>query len=615
MRLARTVPTGFFLLMSMMAGAGSALAGAAAENTILPPELPWSGKSRSLIAPADDPWITPSEKSGLTRTPRYDETVAWLRRLVDASADLEMVSIGRSDEGRDIWMVIASREKRFTAAGLRASQRPLVLAQAGIHAGEIDGKDAGLMLLRDLTVKGTKRDLLDGVNLLFVPILNVDGHERMSRFSRINQRGPVESGWRVNSRRLNLNRDYAKLDTPGIRAIVRALRDYDPDLYLDLHVTDGIDYQYDVTFGYIGPQGASPAASAWLDRRLAPAVLRDLGEMGHIPGPLMFARDPSDPDQGLVDWTPGARFSNGYGDLRHLPTVLLENHSLKPYDQRVLGAYLFLESVLRTVAAHGGELREAIAADRAGRPGEVPLTFGWDSDAETHRPFRSLSRDFLMIEQRQEPSPISGASRLVYTGTPVTKTLPYLVATRPGITVTRPRAYWIPPAWQDVIERLRMHGIRMETIDEEREVSLEVYRIDEPTIAPQPFEGHVLVSGKPRAEARTVRFVAGSVRVPTDQPLGDLAIHLLEPADPDSFFSWGFFLESLQQVEYVEAYVMEPMAEKMLEEDAGLRKQFEELLASDEGFAADPQRRLQWFYAKTPYYDHDRDVYPVAREM
>jgi hypothetical protein len=512
-------------------------------------------------------------------------------------------------------MVIASREKSFTAAALRASKRPRVLAQAGIHAGEIDGKDAGLMLLRDMTVRGTKRDLLDGVNLLFVPILSVDGHERLSKFSRINQRGPVESGWRVNARRLNLNRDYAKLDTPEIRTIIGALDEYEPDLYVDLHVTDGLDYQYDITFGYTGPQGHSPSCARWFDRWLTPALLRDLEEMGHIPGPLIFPRNGNDPDQGLVEWTPSPRFSTGYGDLRHLPTVLLENHSLKPYDQRVLGAYVFLESLLRTLAAHGEELRRAVAEDRGRRPAEVPLSFVWDSDVEKHQPFRSLPRDFLMVEHRLVPSEISGTQRLEYTGKPVTKTLPYFVATVPGITVTRPRAYWIPPAWGDVIERLRLHGIRMQTIDEPRDVKVEMYRIENPEIAPQPFEGHAQVSGTPRAEERMVRFAAGSVRVPTNQPLGDLAIHLLEPAAPDSFFRWGFFLEALQRVEYVEGYVMEPMAERMLQEDPELRNEFEAKLAADSEFASDAQKRLQWFYQKTPFFDHDWNVYPVAREM
>ena len=196
----------------------------------------WNGKSRGLIAKPEDPWVTPSERTGLTGTPRYDETLAWLRSLVAAAPELSLQSLGKSEEGRDIWMVIASRERAFGSSELRRAGKPSLLAQAGIHAGEIDGKDAGLMLLRDMTVGGSKRELLDRANFLFIPILNVDGHERSSPYGRINQRGPVEMGWRTNAKNLNLNRDYAKLDTPEVRAVVAAINAYEPDLYFDLEV-------------------------------------------------------------------------------------------------------------------------------------------------------------------------------------------------------------------------------------------------------------------------------------------------------------------------------------------------------------------------------------------
>jgi murein tripeptide amidase MpaA len=161
----------------------------AAAEVVLPPLTPWEGKSRALVAPKDDPWITPAEQSDFRTTPSYPETVAWLQRLVAAAPQsLKMVSLGKSPEGRDIWMVAASTNK----AG-----KPTILAQAGIHAGEIDGKDAGLMLLRDMTVRGAKRDLLEQANFLFVPMFNVDGHERASRFGRVNQRGPEKMGWRT----------------------------------------------------------------------------------------------------------------------------------------------------------------------------------------------------------------------------------------------------------------------------------------------------------------------------------------------------------------------------------------------------------------------------------
>ncbi|HYV50641.1 MAG TPA: M14 family zinc carboxypeptidase, partial [Dongiaceae bacterium] len=249
-------------------------------SKLLPPELPWHGKSTALMVGAGDPWQTLFEASGGTRTPRYDETVAWLKKLADASPQVEMVSLGKSPEGRDLWLVIASAKGAHTPDDLRTEGKPILFAQGGIHSGEIDGKDAGMMLLRDMTVGGTKKELLTRASFLFLPIFNVDGHERFSRFGRINQRGPVESGWRTTSQNLNLNRDYAKLDSPEMRALVDALKSWNPDLYLDIHVTDGLDEQYDVTWSYNGPHAWSPNEAAWMDAVLSPALIRDLRGMG-----------------------------------------------------------------------------------------------------------------------------------------------------------------------------------------------------------------------------------------------------------------------------------------------------------------------------------------------
>ena len=279
-----------------------------------------------------------------------------MRKLVAAAPQLQLMSLGKSPEGRDIWMVVAAEEKQFTPEALRKNGKPTILAQAGIHPGEIDGKDAGLMLLRDMTVRETKRELLEHANFLFVPIFNVDGHERSSRFGRVNQRGPEITGWRTNSQNLNLNRDYAKVDTPEMEAMIRALNQWQPDLYLDLHVTDGSDYQYDITFGFNGAGGHSPAIASWLEKAFAPAVTSDLASMGHIPGSTDVANwvDPLDLTKGIRSWMSDARFSNGYGDVCHLATVLLETHSLKPHDRRVLGTHVFLESVIRTTARGDG---------------------------------------------------------------------------------------------------------------------------------------------------------------------------------------------------------------------------------------------------------------------
>lgn len=580
---------------------------------MLPPLPDWSGASEALIADPDDPWVTPAERNGLSATPSYDETVAWLRRLVSAAPELEMVSIGKSLQGRDFWMVIASAGGDFTPEAARASGKPLLLAQAGIHSGEIDGKDAGLMLLRDMTVGGKRRELLAGVNLLFVPIFNVDGHERTSPYNRINQRGPESMGWRTNARNQNFNRDYTKLATPGVRAIVEVILEWSPDLYIDLHVTDGVDYQYDITFGGNGAGGWSPAIGNWINERYFPAVAEHLEGQGHIPGPLVLAVNNVDLQEGFYFWNGDPRFSSGYGDARHLATILVENHSLKPYRQRVLGTYVLLAASLEVLARDAEKLRAATGQDRARRPEQVVLGFLPNPEAVRQVPFKGIA-------SKRVPGPASGAEIVHWLGQPRDMSVPLVPVNRPRAVVSRPAAYLLPPEFADIAQRLAWHGIPIETLEEAQTLKVESYRLPEARIAPpeawtpNPFEGRIRMdSGAPVVNVSEQRFPAGSFRVSTDHELGELAVLLLEPQAPDSFFQWGYFLEMFTRTEYAEPYVMEPLAQAMLNADPELEATFQAKLAADPDFAASPSRRLMWFYERSPFYDPRYRRYPIAR--
>jgi len=583
-------------------------------ESYLPPVQDWSGASESLIVADDDPWITPAERTQLRATPGYDETVAWLQTLVDAAPELEMVSIGRSLQGRDIWMVIASADQAFSAAAMRATGKPLLLAHSGIHAGEIDGKDAGLMLLRDMTVAAKRKELLAKTNFLFIPILNVDGHERRSAYNRINQRGPLEMGWRTNARNQNLNRDFTKLDTEGVRALIRVFRQWQPDLYLDLHVTDGADYQYDITFGGNGRNGWSPAIGNWIEDVYRPALNAALGAKGHVPGGLIFAANGTDMKDGFLTWSGNPRFSSGYGDAIHLPAILVENHSLKPYKRRVLGTYVLLAESMHLLAMERDSLRAAIAKDRQRRPLSIPLGFERDPTAPAKRVA------FKGIASQRYQGEASGAEVVRWTGEAVTEMLPEIFITKPTVFIEPPAAYIIPQAWSDVVERIALHGIKVEQMKEPLTTRAEVYRIPGAGIAkpsdwtPNPFEGHIRIDpGEPVKQQIDATFPAGSYRISTDQPLGELLVLMLEPLAPDSFLQWGFFLEIFTRTEYAEAYVLEPLAQKMLENDADLKARFEEKLANDETFAGNQSQRLMWFYEQTPFYDGQYLLYPVAR--
>lgn len=574
------------------------------NDAILPPLTQWQGKSEALLVSPSSDWATPFEKNGLKTSPSYDDTFAWLDKLIATSPMLNKVSLGKSPQGRDIWMIVAAKNGTDSAKTLIEEGKPSILVQAGIHSGEIDGKDAGMMLLRDM-VFGDKAHLLDKANLLFVPILSVDGHERSGQYNRVNQRGPVNMGWRTTANNLNLNRDYAKADTLEMQHILGAINEWQPSLYIDVHVTDGIDYQYDLTFGYNLSQGLSPASFKWLDKQLKPALYSALEGQGHIPGELVFAQDNRDLSQGVSLWNPGPRYSNGYGDARHLPTILVENHSLKPFKQRVLATYVMLEQTLTTVGIQATKLRTAIEQDKYRYPNRLTLT--WDEERQAQ------GRDFKGIEYHLEQSPISGDKVVRWTGKPkLYPDLPVMSNTVPAITTVRPSAYYIPQQWQVVIERLKHHGIRMSQITAPVTLKLEQYRLTSPEFGAKDYEGHQRVKTAVEINSVTKTLPKGTVKISTEQPLGDLAILLLEPQAKDSFLQWGFFNPIFTRTEYIEEYAVEPLAAQMLKDDPSLASAFEVAL-KDEQFAADPKARLRWFYERSPYYDEEYQVYPVLR--
>ncbi|MEE4212430.1 MAG: M14 family metallopeptidase, partial [Parvularcula sp.] len=387
------------VVLLLLLGRGLA---AAQVEPVLPPVLPWSGESENWIVEDDHPWITPAEKADFRVTPSYRDSRAWLEKLVRESPLLTIETFGQSAEGRDLYYIRASRDL--------GEQRPVVLVQAGIHSHEIDGKDAGMMLLRDI-VLGAKQDLLDVLDLVFVPIYNPDGHERASPFNGPHLRGPENPGTRNTVQGINLNRDYAKAAAPETRAMLRLLRVLDPVLYIDVHVSGGFDHGYDVTYTYAGwgRHVQSQAITDWLTGPFEEGVNSFLRDQGHKPHFYPSALDDHEIEKGLRVAAEGPRYSTGYGDFARIPVVLVEMHNLKPYRQRVLGAYAMIEGALRMASATLPTLEAAIASDRASRPKE--LAVAWERDDE---PFAIIPFTGMAFERYT--SPASGAEEIRYLG-------------------------------------------------------------------------------------------------------------------------------------------------------------------------------------------------------
>lgn len=563
--------------------------------------------------PGANDWLTLYEKSNYLQTPRYEETIDYCKRIAKASPWVRYTSFGRTPQGKDLPLVILSKDRAFTPAEAAKTKKTIVLIQSEIHAGEIDGKDASLMLMRDIAITKNKAALLDRAIILFVPIFNVDGHERFGKYNRINQNGPEETGWRVTAQNLNLNRDYMKADAPEMRAMLTLFADWLPDFYVDCHVTDGMDFQYDVTFAMELYPNLDSDIVRWLKQTYLPAMITDVETSNHGIAPYIAAREDRDLSKGFAAGAGTPRFSTGYGAAQNRPTLLIETHMLKPYKTRVSSTYEMLVSTLAIVNREAETLRaivqradtKVIAAPNGNS--YLPLKFQTTE--------KSRLMEFRGVRSTFEFSEISGDLRTVYSDEPVNIAAPYFEEVIAIDSVKIPKCYLIPQAWTKVIDVLKAHGVRMWTLGLSVTDTIESYKFSDVKWQERPFEGRHPVKFKSEKSREVRTFPAGTYVVPTDQRTGKVLMNLLEPNGPDSFVGWGFFDTIFEQKEYGESYVLEKLARDMLAKDPALRKEFEEKIAADSVFAKSPIARLNFFYQRSPYWDTAIGAYPVARVM
>jgi len=562
-------------------------------------------------AAADAPLTTVSERSGFLDTGRYDEVLA----LCDAFAArfpqaVRCLQFGTTPEGRPMKALAVSTRGALDPAAAAKAKLPVVLIQGGIHAGEIDGKDAGFLALRELLEGKLSRGTLDKVVWLFVPVFNVDGHERFGAWNRPNQRGPREMGWRVTAQNLNLNRDYVKADAPEMQAMLRLVQQWDPLLYVDLHATDGAQFEHDVSI-QVEPLHAGDTRLAGDGKVLRDGVIADLKRHGSLPLPYYpsFVVD-DDPASGFEDSVPPPRFSHGYFLLRNRFGMLVETHSWKPYPQRVQIMRNTIVAALEQAARHGAQWQaDAAAADRADLAGQ-PVALDYKAGEHVRQV------DFRGYKYTRTPSPISGALMTRYDeNTPQIWHLPLRDDIRPSVVVDAPRGGYVVPAAQAawVGEKLRQHGIAFHPLGALGAQSLQSFRADKAEFAAQSLEGHqrLSVQGQWHDDSRAIG--AGALFVPIAQPQARLVMALLEPQAPDSLLQWGEFNNAFERKEYMEAYVAEEVAEKMLAADPALKADFERRLREDAAFANDPRARLEFFYRRHPSWDERYRLYPVLR--
>lgn len=556
---------------------------------------------------------TEGERSGFVRTGRYDELRPLIARFVQAYPQaVRMEEFGVSPEGRPMLAMVVSRTGVLSADDARRKDVPVLLVQGGIHSGEIEGKDAGFIALRQMLDGKTARGVLDKVVIVFVPIYNVDGHERFRAWNRPNQNGPAQMGQRATAQNLNLNRDYIKADAPETRAMLDLVNRWDPIVTLDIHATDGAKFQHDASL-QMEPLHEGDPTLMRTGKQISDGLLAQLRKQGSKPLPFypsLLKND--DPASGFADNVYSPRFSTGYFQLRNRYSILLETHSWKTYAQRVEISRNTIVDLASMAARDGATwLRQAQAADQlasSGAPLTVPLDF------KATEKFRTI--DFLGYAYTQTPSDVSGGLWTQYDDSkPQVWKVPLYDEVVPSVSADAPSGGYIVPAAYagSVAALLDAHGVRYERLDAARpDAVVDVFRATTAELAAKTFESRqrVTVTGQWAHESRDVPV--GSLYVPVAQPKARLVVTLFEPLGPDSLLAWGMFNSSFQQQEYMEAYVAEAVAREQLG-DPEVAEAFRQRVASDADFAASPRQRLAFFAKRHDSAEQALNLYPVYR--
>ncbi|AFH48247.1 Putative carboxypeptidase [Ignavibacterium album JCM 16511] len=556
-------------------------------------------------------WLTHFEKSGMTESPDYNSTIKYFEKFEKNFPYVKIKDIGLTPQGRKLKVVIVSKDKAFTPQQAKKTKKAVVLIQNGIHPGEIEGKDACMLLLREILVTKEKSNLLNNLILLIIPVLNIDGHERISPFNRPNQNGPKKMGWRTNALNLNLNRDYLKVDTPEIQSFLKLFNEWLPDFMIDNHTTNGADYQYHVTYGIETHQNIDRGLVQWIKNKYLPYLHKKVEADGFIIGPYMEFKDGT-VESGILDLPSPPRLSHGYCAAQNRVCLLVETHSLKPFANRVFSTKSMMQHTLEFLNENFKEIM--IINNQADKnhiknylveKKKFPLVLVSNGKFE-----KFLFKGF---EWYDEYSEITGSTVRKYTDKPIEIEIPIFNQAKSAKKIFVPEAYLIPQEFENIIRVLKHHHINLTRIQSDKIFKVERYRFNNVNFAPRPYEGRQLPSFDTVCFEEKVLCRKGTYVVPTNQRALRVIVNLLEPDAPDSFVHWGFFNAFFERKEYAEAYIMEPYAKVMIENDQSLKNEFYKRLEADEKFRNNPLDRLDFFYRKSLFFDKGENVYPIMR--
>lgn len=487
--------------------------------------------------------LTTAEKTDYASTSTYADVMAFTDSLLARYDHIRMDTMAVTNEGRIVPLFILADPMPQTPEDLINDDRIVIYYQANIHAGEVEGKEATQMLMRELLEKDDSI-FFSKVVLLVCPIFNADGNEKFSKENRTNQNGPVNGvGVRYNGQNLDLNRDGMKLETPEVQGLItQVLNRWDPTLSVDCHTTNGSYHEEPVTFVWMMNPNGNRSLINYMRDDFSPAVHRILWDKYNVEN-IFYGEfiDRMDYDKGWISYASEPRYLVNYIGVRNRFAILNENYVYADFKTRVNGSYHLLQSMLDYVIAHKDEMKKAVA----------------DADSAMFEKFYGPGvADSFAIKYKGVPTPekitikaieadtipgVQGYWRYKQSDRKRTVTVDYIADYIPTKSVAMPFCYLLTVKDKEVIKNLRMHGIEIEMLEDIAEFEVEQFNINALKPAGRLNQGHYTNEMEGSFEKVKKQFPKGTLVIRTAQELGNLASYLLEPQADDGLLKWNYF--------------------------------------------------------------------------
>lgn len=537
----------------------------------------------------------------------YEELIGEYKRLDMLFEQAFLIPYGKTDCGEPLQLFVISSGGSIQPKQIHEQKKCVLFINNGIHPGEPDGMDASLRFAKDLLYKEKYSDLLKNVVICIIPAFNIDGALERNSNSRVNQDGPAEYGFRGNARNLDLNRDFIKTDALNTKSLKLILQQWDPDVFVDTHVSNGADYQYTLTMISSQHNKACPPIGTFMKEVFTPALFASLkSQKDEITPYVSTLTEEGIPDSGIVAFLETPRFASGYVTLLNSFSFITETHMLKPFAERVTSTHRFFHSMLRICDEKKDEIigarKKAIEYDQQMKY----FPFNWEINLN--------KKDDLLFkgyESSYEKSKVTTGMRLKYDRRkPYEKIIPFFDYYEAKDTFLIPDYFYIPQAWENIVRMLDANGVKSIRIMQDSISKATTVYIKDLKTTGSAFEGHYLhYNTETESKVENNKFRKGDYLIDCKQKNIRLILETLIPSSVDSYFNWGFFDSILQQKEWFSSYVFEDIAEKLLSENNQLKIDFEKWKSDNP--KADEFSQLYFVYSNSEYFEKSFRRYPV----